>query len=53
MYYYTGEILAWIASKVVANEIQEYGVIGAVRAFGLEAVEQAHEDIGFSLKASE
>ncbi|WNC73877.1 saccharopine dehydrogenase NADP-binding domain-containing protein [Thalassotalea psychrophila] len=47
MYYYTGEIMAWMASKIKAGEINEYGVIGPVRAFGIDELEKAHADIGF------
>ncbi|WP_159931239.1 saccharopine dehydrogenase NADP-binding domain-containing protein [Oceanicoccus sp. KOV_DT_Chl] len=49
MYYYTGEIMAWIVSKIQRGEIKACGVVGPVRAFGLEALEQAHIDIGFSV----
>lgn len=47
MYYYTGEIMAWMASQIQKGEIKEFGVVGPVRAFGLDALEQAHAEIGF------
>ena len=53
MYFYTGEIMAWMASKIQKGEIKECGVVGPVRAFGLETLEQAHKEIGFSLQLHE
>ncbi|MEY8200398.1 MAG: hypothetical protein RPS47_14260, partial [Colwellia sp.] len=50
MYFYTGEIMAWIATKIKAGEIKEYGVVGTVRAFGIDALEKAHEEIGFRIE---
>ena len=47
MYYYTGEIMAWLAARIQAGQINEFGVVGPVRAFGLDALEQVHEEIGF------
>lgn len=47
MYFYTGEIMAWMAAKIQAGEIKEFGVVGPVRAFGLDELEQGHKEIGF------
>ena len=50
MYYYTGEIMAWMASKIKVGEINEYGVVGAVRAFGIDELEKAHAEIDFYIE---
>lgn len=47
MYYYTGEIMAWMAAQIQSGQIKEYGVVGPLRAFGLEAFAQAHKEMGF------
>lgn len=52
MYYYTGEIMVWMAAKIQAGQIREYGVVGPLRAFGLDALEHAHTEIGFVFQAN-
>ena len=49
MYQYTGDIMAWMAEKISKGEIEQYGVVGPVRAFGLKALKQGHKEIGFKL----
>lgn len=47
MYYYTGEIIAWMATQLLAGDVKCFGVKAALQVFGLEALEKAHNDIGF------
>ena len=49
MYEYTGEIMAWIIAQIEAGKVRHYGVSGPLRAFGLDALAQGHEKIGFNL----
>ena len=40
------------AAKIKAGQIREYGVVGPLRAFGLDALEHAHTEIGFVFQAN-
>lgn len=51
MYCYTAEIIAWMASQILAGEIKEYCVVGPLRAFGLQSLDDAHDAIGFSISS--
>jgi Saccharopine dehydrogenase NADP binding domain len=48
MYAYTADIMAWMAQKIVAREIAQFGVVGAARAFGAQALTEAHKELGLS-----
>jgi len=45
-YTYTAAMLAWVAEHIVVGALQGVGALGAVEAFGLDALERGNAEVG-------
>lgn len=49
IYYYTGQITAWTAIQLQSGHQINYGITCPLRAFGLNALAQCHNEFGFHI----